>query len=156
MKLLAYIFFIKPAIAGSTAINGFINSTTNTAERSGLAQQNSPYAEYIIGQYINNLLNFLGVAFIVLIVYGGILIGWINKQPAGSDRMQAIAKAMGSLENPLHREVVKLYYSDEKITAHEIGDRLGLQTSTVTSTLTRVRTTLRERAIGYLAEEGYA
>ena len=28
------------------------------------------------------------------IVYGGILIGWINKQPAGSERMQGIAKAI--------------------------------------------------------------
>ena len=88
MKLLAYIFFIKPAIAGSTAINGFINSATNTAGRSGLAQQNSPYAEYIIGQYINNLLNFLGVAFIVLIVYGGIL--WMTA--AGNDQRVEKAK----------------------------------------------------------------
>jgi len=31
---------------------------------------------------------------IAAIVYGAILIGWINKQPAGSDRMQAIAKAV--------------------------------------------------------------
>ena len=28
------------------------------------------------------------------IVYGGILIGWVNKQPAGSERMQGIAKAI--------------------------------------------------------------
>jgi K(+)-stimulated pyrophosphate-energized sodium pump len=31
---------------------------------------------------------------VAAIVYGAILIGWINKQPAGSDRMQAIAKAV--------------------------------------------------------------
>ncbi|MBU0597044.1 sodium-translocating pyrophosphatase [Patescibacteria group bacterium] len=31
---------------------------------------------------------------VVALVYGAILIGWINKQPAGNDRMQAIARAI--------------------------------------------------------------
>ena len=34
------------------------------------------------------------VPAIAAIVYGAILIGWINKLPAGTERMQAIAKAI--------------------------------------------------------------
>ena len=37
---------------------------------------------------------FVLLPALAAIVYGGILIRWINKQPAGSDRMQAIAKAI--------------------------------------------------------------
>lgn len=89
MKLLAYIFFIKPAVAASSAINGFINSAANTAGQSGLVQpgyDNSP--ELLIGKYINNLLNFLGIAFIVLIIYGGIL--WMTA--AGNEQRVEKAK----------------------------------------------------------------
>jgi len=28
------------------------------------------------------------------LVYGAVLIGWVNKQPAGNERMQAIARAI--------------------------------------------------------------
>ena len=31
---------------------------------------------------------------LLAIAYGGVLINWINKQPAGDDRMKAIAKAI--------------------------------------------------------------
>ena len=37
---------------------------------------------------------FVLLPAIAAIVYGGVLIGWVLKQPTGTDRMQAIAKAV--------------------------------------------------------------
>jgi len=80
----------KTAFAASAA-ERYSSSLRNTAVGAGLADPGNVRGrsfEYIVGQYVNAILDLLGVLFLVLIIYGGIL--WMTA--AGNEQKVEKAK----------------------------------------------------------------
>lgn len=92
MKFLILFITLMPFIpsklfAATSAINKFTNSVDAIGSRTGLStSENDP--SRLIGNVINGLLDFLGVAFLVLIIYGGII--WMTA--AGNEQKVERAK----------------------------------------------------------------
>lgn len=103
MQQLVKIFFVSAtflsllspfsAFSAPSAVNKFINSADKTAVNSGLATEDQTRQEdlfqKITGGFINGILNILGVIFLLLIIYGGIL--WMT----ASGNENKITKAKG-------------------------------------------------------------
>lgn len=67
-----FTFFPTKLFAATNAINSYKNSLANSACKAGLCTtEDNP--SRLVGNIINGVLDFLGVAFLILIIYGGIM-----------------------------------------------------------------------------------
>jgi|SRR3989344_7270256 len=95
--LITLLAFCAPAIflitntnvyAADSAIDKFDKSLDTSACEAGLCENYTASTSELIGTIITGLLNFLGVAFLLLIIYGGIM--WMTA--GGSERKIEQAK----------------------------------------------------------------
>ena len=77
---------------GGSATENFNKSVDDTAKKIGIVDEESKSKsfEVIIGQFVNTLLNFLGVVFFLLTIYGGII--WMTA--AGNETRVVKAKSI--------------------------------------------------------------
>lgn len=65
-------FGIPFASAGESFIDKFNKSVNETATNAGLATDEDETFEFIVGGFVNQILNVLGVVFLILVIYGGV------------------------------------------------------------------------------------
>lgn len=89
--------FINPVLADDNARSLFNDSLNKTAQETGHAENDFANKEIteVIGQVINILLSVLGIAFLLLMIYGGFI--WMNSR--GSE--QEVARATNIIRNAL-------------------------------------------------------
>lgn len=82
--LISLLFLLTPFISQAAGISNTISSLENTAQQTGLSSVSNLDAS--IGTILKNIFSFLGIIFLILIIYAGFL--WMTA--GGND--QQIAK----------------------------------------------------------------